>query len=172
MPGATIAFAGANLTKNGKFNTTNQWAPLDETSVLSIDAGRLKVANTDASGTFSNAWAMQCVEIIAGANYRFDVDALEPLGQPRYGSAFVDVAYFSGSSCDGSLVGSAFTDAAPDGDWTPFALNLQAPAGAQSLRVDLVAAKGAAVIGQPADGTFHALFDNASLKSVGGKKPQ
>ncbi|MGH2610329.1 MAG: hypothetical protein ACRDHF_14700 [Tepidiformaceae bacterium] len=169
---ATIAFAGANLLKNGKFNNTNGWSPFDETTVLSIEARRLKVENTDASGTFTNAWASQCVGITPGAKYRFDVDALEPLGQPRDGSAFVDIAYFSEPGCNGSLAGSDTTDAAPAGEWTHFTLNLGAPAGAQSLRVDLVAAKGPVFEGQPADGTFHALFDNASLKTVGGKPQQ
>ena len=162
------AAAGANLLKNGKFNSTNGWGALGETTELSIEARRLKVANTDESGTFSNAWAFQCVNITGGASYSFAVDALEPVEQARDGSAFVDIPYFSEPNCGGSLVGSDFTDVAPEGEWTHFTLGLQAPAGAQSLRIDLLAAKGAAAFWQPADGVFYALFDNASLKSVGG----
>lgn len=160
--------AGPNMLTNGSFNANiSGWtASGSPEATISYGVGHvIMVKNTEDLNASTQASALQCVaSIIAGHDYDFSAKAAVPSGQKRRGYAQARAFFFASNNCSGPTLSSPATGVVFDlGVWKTLDDTFTAPAGAHSVRIQLMSAKYKAEGLELKTDPFAVVFDDAVL---------
>ncbi len=159
---APATVSGDNLVVNSSFDadcldwafSTKVWDMRDHQ--LSSSSGSCRIDNDSPGATVLSF--VQCVPIVAGAEYVLEGWQLIPSGQPLGGSATVGGWWYSDPMCAETFLGGVLNGSiSQTGSWLQTSRRHTAPAGARGLSVRAIASKEAGAA------NFSALFDEIVL---------
>ena len=166
LAGSVLASAaGPNLVYHGDFTANmHGWVKFGGKD-HAVQNDRLKVVNDYTGNGNSYYGVYQCVDNIDDkAKYTVSGDLWVDKNQSEYGSAGIYLHFYTGEDCDGTPLGGGHTSdghtEARRGKWLELKHSVEAPDGANSVWVRLVAAKELAG-SEPDD--FVAFFDNIAM---------
>lgn len=160
--------AGPNLLTNGSFNANiNSWtaSAFPQATLAYAAENALVVRNVEDLNASTQASATQCVAaIVAGAEYDFSVKTTIPVGQKRKGAATARAFFFSSNNCSGPALTAPQTPQITQlGVWKTISDTFTAPAGAHSVRIQLMSQKDKAQGPELPTDAFTVVFDDAVL---------
>lgn len=171
LAGSVLASAaGPNLIYHGDFTTNmHGWVKFGGQQ-HAVQNDRLKVVNDYKGAGNSYYGVIQCVDNIDDkAKYTVSGSVWVDKNQSEYGAAGIYLNFDTGNDCDGSPLGGGHTSdghtEARRGKWLKLSHSVEAPNGAKSVSVRLVASKELA--GSEPDDVM-AFFDNITMTEQKG----